>query len=247
MQKTKSKELKRQARENLNGKYKTAIAAFAAVYAINFAMEMAFSYLLANVYATAAQRVAYYVAEVLLSIVIGVLSIGITRLHLNIALGKEAKFTDIFYGFRNNSNRYFLGYILYFVFSLIAQSPTIILINTSIAQSLFSIEALVLCIASLLLTVLLGLFLQLYFYELLEKEEQSIWSCFASSVKLMRGNKMRLLYIYISFIGMCFLGFLSLFIGFLWIEPYYEQTLVCFYMDVTGTKTAENSSCGDVA
>ena len=84
-QKKKCKELKRISRENLNGKYKPAMAAFLMVIIINLLTDMPFTYLLGNVYATKTQTVIYYIAEVLLSIVVGVLQMGLIRFHLNMA------------------------------------------------------------------------------------------------------------------------------------------------------------------
>ena len=55
-----------------------------------------------------------------------------------------------------------------------------------------------------------------------------------SAIKLIRGNILRVIYISVSFIGMLVLCVLSLGIGLLWVEPYYEQTFVNLFLDVTG-------------
>ena len=71
--KKKSKELKRISRENLNGRYRLSMSVFLTVTLINLFSDLPFTYLLGNVYATKVQTVIYYIAEVLLSIVVGVL------------------------------------------------------------------------------------------------------------------------------------------------------------------------------
>lgn len=48
------------------------------------------------------------------------------------------------------------------------------------------------------------------------------------SRQIMKGNKGRLFYIYLSFIGLQILCLLSLGIGSLWVYPYQSQTLVIF-------------------
>ncbi|MEI3339838.1 MAG: DUF975 family protein [Eubacterium sp.] len=52
------------------------------------------------------------------------------------------------------------------------------------------------------------------------------------SMQHMKGNKGRLFRLWISFIGWALLGLLTLGIGFLWIEPYVNQSLTQFYQDL---------------
>ena len=49
------------------------------------------------------------------------------------------------------------------------------------------------------------------------------------SVELMKGNKIRLFLLYLSFIGWYVLGVVSFGIGFIWILPYVEATIAEFY------------------
>ena len=105
--KKKSKELKRISRENLNGRYRLSMSVFLTVTLINLFSDLPFTYLLGNVYATKVQTVIYYIAEVLLSIVVGVLQMGLIRFHLNMARKKECRISDVFYCFMNHSNSYF--------------------------------------------------------------------------------------------------------------------------------------------
>ena len=114
--KKKSKELKRISRENLNGRYRLSMSVFLTVTLINLFSDLPFTYLLGNVYATKVQTVIYYIAEVLLSIVVGVLQMGLIRFHLNMARKKECRISDVFYCFMNHSNRYFGAYIIYYAF-----------------------------------------------------------------------------------------------------------------------------------
>lgn len=92
-QKKKCKELKRISRENLNGQYQTAMGVFLSVILINILTDLPFSYLLGNVYATTTQTIIYYIAEVLLSIVVGVLQMGLIRFH--ICMAKNSRHTSL--------------------------------------------------------------------------------------------------------------------------------------------------------
>ena len=127
--KKKSKELKRISRENLNGRYRLCMSVFLTVTLINLFSDLPFTYLLGNVYATKVQTVIYYIAEVLLSIVIGVLQMGLIRFHLNMARKNECRISDVFYCFMNHSNRYFGAYIIYYAISMVAKAPFLVAKN----------------------------------------------------------------------------------------------------------------------
>ncbi|WP_455721309.1 DUF975 family protein [Agathobacter sp.] len=233
-QKKKCKELKRISRENLNGKYKPAMAAFLLVILINLLTDMPFTYLLGNVYATTVQTVIYYIAEVLLSIVVGVLNMGLIRFHLNMAKKQQIRLTDVFYCFRNRSNRYFGAYIIYYIISMIAKTPYLV------ARTFFKFKgdtlytAIGLTAVSVVLSIIVFVLLAFYMYLIISREDFGVFACLAQSIKLILGNIHRLIYIYLSFVGMLVLCLLSLGIGFLWVEPYFQQTMANFYLDVTG-------------
>ena len=52
------------------------------------------------------------------------------------------------------------------------------------------------------------------------------------SRKLMSGNKIRLFYIFLSFVPLLLLGLLSCGIALLWVSPYMNATLAEFYMSI---------------
>ena len=73
-----------------------------------------------------------------------------------------------------------------------------------------------------------------YLYLVLSRDDLSVFACLTHALKLIRGNILRVIYINVSFIGMLVLCVLSLGIGLLWVEPYYEQTFANLFLDVTG-------------
>ena len=83
-------------------------------------------------------------------------------------------------------------------------------------------------------TDILSLRYSMLFLILLEDNTKGIRQAMRESKALMQGNKGRYFYIMLSFLGWSFLGLLSFGIGFLWIGPYYTQTQVTFYRDITG-------------
>lgn len=234
MNKLRSKELKRIARQNLTGNYQNMMGGFLLIVLISFVIDLPFSMLLDTVYATTAQKIMYYVAEILISLIMSVLQIGLIHMHIMLINRKPVRATDVFFCIKNHSDRFFGGAILYFVFSTIAQAPMIIariFIGLSYEKIMTDIA---LIATSAILMIILSLALPLYYYVLITDEQLSVFKCLTKAVSLMKGNVLRLIYIELSFIGMFVLGILSLGIGFLWIEPYYQQTITCMYMEITG-------------
>ena len=74
----------------------------------------------------------------------------------------------------------------------------------------------------------------LVFYLLIDHPKMKLVEAFRVSRERMRGNKGRLFYICLSFLGWGVLAALSFGIGYLWIGPYMIQTQVGFYLDVVG-------------
>ena len=52
------------------------------------------------------------------------------------------------------------------------------------------------------------------------------------SIKMMKGHKFDLFYLYLSFIGWILLAILTLGIGLLWVIPYMQTAMAAFYLDV---------------
>mgnify|MGYP002687748682 FL=1 len=92
----------------------------------------------------------------------------------------------------------------------------------------------VLGIGGEVIAFILSLRYSMLFLILLEDNTKGIRQAMRESKALMQGNKGRYFYIMLSFLGWSFLGLLSFGIGFLWIGPYYTQTQVTFYRDITG-------------
>ena len=60
------------------------------------------------------------------------------------------------------------------------------------------------------------------------------------SRKLMSGNKIRLFYIFLSFVPLLLLGLLSCGIALLWVSPYMNATLAEFYMSIINNSNREH-------
>ena len=92
------KELKRIARDNLNGNYKIPMGAFLAATLIPLAVELPFSMLQKDAQPLPV-TIMFYVAEFPITLLSMVLSVGILQLHLSLARKKEMTLGLVFYGF----------------------------------------------------------------------------------------------------------------------------------------------------
>lgn len=66
----------------------------------------------------------------------------------------------------------------------------------------------------------------------IEHPEYSVSEAINASIAMMKGHKMRLFLLELSFIGWMILGLLTLGIGYLWLMPYMYTTVAAFYNDI---------------
>ena len=71
-------------------------------------------------------------------------------------------------------------------------------------------------------------------YLMAQYPEKGILESVADSKALMQGQKWRYFVLSLSFIGWILLCVLTLFIGFLWLDPYMQATFSAFYLERTG-------------
>jgi len=74
------------------------------------------------------------------------------------------------------------------------------------------------------------------FYVLAEDPSLSPTEALSKSQELMRGHKMRLFWLSLTFIGWFILGILTFGIGLIFVIPYYQTTMAYFYVDLRGEK-----------
>ena len=91
-------------------------------------------------------------------------------------------------------------------------------------------------LAGCILFIVPGIVLAMMFSqtELILKDDRNIsaFDAICKSARMMRGHKAQLFWLMLSFIGWLILSVLTLGIGFLFLEPYFETTLAHFYEDL---------------
>lgn len=140
-------------------------------------------------------------------VITGPLTIGQCKFFINLANRSNPKFSDLWYGFNN---------------MLRAIGVTLLVgVIVFIGTILFIIPGIILAF----------MYSQVY-YIMAENPEMSIMNCLKESARIMKGHKMDLFILELSFIGWGILMVITLGIAGLYVLPYYNATLTNFYLDI---------------
>lgn len=232
-----SAELKRMAREMLRGRYGIPMGAFVITILISCILTFPFAIVCNPVLTfSVVQIVIYFVAMLIIGMLTSCLSVGILRMHMQIARNLPFTLTDMFWAFSHNPQKFIGAGILLGLITFACFLPTFVFYGIAILLQnlvLLGIGAFLLipeCVAAIIITSRYALIMML----LVDEPQANVLAAFKESHKLMRGNLKRYIYIQFSFLGWTILGALSCYIGFLWIVPYMIQTNVNFYLELTG-------------
>ena len=230
-----SSELKSIAKGKLLGNYSVPMGAVIIFFVITFIITFFSTFTLLRTFTTSGLIVSY-LCEFIVSILLGVLSAGMSSLFLNLCRNKEYKIGDILYGFRNYPDHVIAILILLFLMVLACFLPVILLAVLSKALDLLVLDLLLILFE--VIGVVASIFLMLSYsqavYLYIDDPHMKVMDALRESKEMMRANKGRLFYLIISFIGLLLLSVLSCYIGLLWIAPYMNTTLTLFYMDLRG-------------
>ncbi len=140
-------------------------------------------------------------------ILAGPLYLGFSRYFLNFKRGNSPKLEDLFSGFKNLGGSialYFIMGIFIFLWSLLLIIPGIIA----------------------------GIRYSMSFYVLCEDPDSGAMNALNRSKELMKGNKMQLFLLGLSFLGWALCCIFTFGIGFLWLIPYMTLSMVTFYEEM---------------
>lgn len=241
-----SSELKRIARENLRGHYALPIGTTIVAGLITSAVLTPFN-LIYQFNRTDSNLIIYYIAALFINLVSIILSCGVLRIHLKLARREAPAFSDLFYYFTRRPDRFLLEGLLLIAISLACMLPGAVCLIAGIYMKSVPLTALgvLLFLAGTVAAVILSLALNFVFLLLMDHDSMSVMEAFHTSLRLMAGNKGRLFYIQLSFLGWALLAVLSCGLGMLWLSPYMNQTTVEFYRDITGELDRKNSAYED--
>lgn len=230
-----SAQLKKMARTALSGKWKTA-ALFTLLNTI-LTMLLSLCSLPFENSTTALSIAISWVISVIVSLISGLFSAGAAYFYLNISRGYEYKYTDLFYAFKADPDRFLIITMISslptMLCSLLSQLLPVPGVNASYeASAAYFAVSMILLYIGIIISWILSLFFALSHYLLLDYPEMGAIDSLRLSANLMKGNKGRYVYISLSFIGWILLSLFTLGIALFWIEPYMNMTITYFYADI---------------
>lgn len=246
--KTPSSELKKRAKQTLKGKYGLCVGMFFIIYAvimviamvymgIMFALELSSVPYEADItFAGIILRCLVFVGYLLgISLTVGLLTPGMTKAYLNLCTEKEAKLSDLLYAVQNKPLK-FIGLYLITAFAAMAWGiPYFVVLMVSVLTEFIPVMIVLLILTYLLYLIgiiMTALYLSQSVFIMLESEDKRVFACLKESIRMIKGHKGSLFYLYISFFGMLVLGYCSMGIGFLWIFPYIQCAAIHFYLEL---------------
>lgn len=232
-----SAELKASAKEHMFGRYGTAIGAWLLVTVSTMFFSFAALAFVTDT-TTIAGLCIYIAVSFALSVLTGVFSSGNAYFYLKIACGQHVTVSDAFYGFRFYPDRALLVQTWIALITYIFDLPRFItasrLPDPPGTQELLLYAACVLL--SLAAPVIISLFYGQTFFLLHDFPQYTPRELLATSRRLTAGHRLKLLYIYISFLPYLIPCILSCGIAMLWVLPYMNATLAEFYLDLVREK-----------
>ena len=162
------------------------------------------------------------------------LRIGLSYIFLRLQFHMGAKIGDLFCAFTFNSDTAVLISAFTAVLYLLCMLPFMIAaaLHSSESTWRFTVLLLALFAAGWLGTFYVRLRYILAYYLILDFPEMKADELIRGSVKLLRGHALRLLKLYLSFLPLYLLSFLSLGVAGLWVSSYSHAAEAAFYKDL---------------
>ena len=226
-----SSELKGMAREQLYGKYGSAIGAYVLMNLVISSISILVrSMLPGGTVGVVLESVVY----ILMLIISGVFTAGCTFIYLNVTCGNPINAPMIFYGFRNCREKAIRIQIYLIVRYILSAVPFAISLGLFVATNnpVFYVFIGLGCVILIAGIVYFYLKFLPAFYIIHDFPEFESAQCLELASEMMKGNMGRALYIYVSFIPLRLLALLSFGIASLWVEPYLQTTFADFYLDL---------------
>lgn len=153
----------------------------------------------------------YYVLNVLITIVLIPLNIGVAQNVLAWSRGEDVNKWKVLFGGFNSAKIFF-------------KQVGVVVMNTILC----ALWAILLIVPG----IIKGLAYSMYPYVLRDEPDLSVWQTLKKSEAIMKGYKGKLFLMYLSFVGWFILGAFTFGILYIWLTPYIMTSTVKFYDDV---------------
>ncbi len=227
--------LKATARDRLMGRYGTTIGATVLLFFIQLLIsDIVVSVINPNSIIT---FMIYLFAVTLVDILIGVFYSGVAYLYMNVIYAQPVRVNDIFHGFSSHPDKAIIIQLPFALAGALQTIPISILRNFFMNAKGTVVFNLLIAIAVMgtVASIMINLVYSQGYYLLQDFPDRSAADILRSSANLMKGNKFRLIKLYLSFIPLIILGVLALFLPLFWVDAYLESSRAAFYQDCIAT------------
>lgn len=258
-EKTSISDIKKKAKEKLLGNYSLAIGSFVILFALIYliytiasggAESLIFSEIsgdqgiseeqieaiLSNGKNEIMISILFFVLMAVVTPLVTLLTTGYLFIIREISYEREARSSGIFHTFKNHPDKVIIIALISYAVQTILTLPAFIYdrccggaYNSGITFLIYMI----LTLAGAIVTVIYDIAVSQSYLLYLDNNELDAVSYIKTSISMMKGNKWRYFCMLLSFVGYGILLIASLGIASLWIVPYYEESKVLFYRDLT--------------
>ncbi len=234
-------QLKAIAKERSLDKYGTLIAANVIIFAIQIIISGI------TTISSSGNLLIFVINQfisLIVSILLGLLVSGKAYLYMNLVYSQTISASDIFFGLKQHPEKAVTIQALFVIVDFLVSLPAALLLFFSGYNP--SMNAYIAITVALIFGIAINIYVSLTysqaFFLLHDFPDRSAKELLLTSRNLMNGNRLKLLYVNISFIPLYVLGVISLFIPLLWISVYRYATIAAFYQDLiakAGNSSAE--------
>ena len=177
-----------------------------------------------------------YMLPLFMSIVLGVLQIGMCLFFLNIVTGHSFYTFDLLYSYLHEFGKSFRLSSVLTLLNFVCFLPSNVFLDIR-ESGLRMTNELFLTLGVLQLVLFLiylpvSLALSQAFYVYLDYPDLSVSEILKMSVKIMNGKKRDLFYVRLSFLPLFLLVLITFGLGLFWFLPYYQVTMALYYLDL---------------
>lgn len=184
----------------------------------------------------------FYLLSFVVSIFIYIMNIGFIMMFMELASGRPFRISDLFTGFKHHfSTCFHLSLRMTLIQQLVVLPQTVLLFFTNYTQNASAVAIiLLLLIPCYMIYAVLSLSYSQSCYLHLDFPDYSCNQIMGYSRKIMKGHKLRLFWLELSFFPLLLLCALTLGVGNLWLTAYQQMTLVFFYLNLIENTRASN-------
>ena len=228
---TTTAQLKAIAKERSLDKYGTLITANVLIFLIQFVISGI------TTISSSGNLIIFIINQIInliVSILLGILVSGKAYLYMNLIYSQTISASDIFFGLKQHPEKAVILQSLFVVVDFLVSLPATLFMyfySRNPSTNLY-IALLIVLLVGIVINIYISLTYSQAFFLLHDFPDRSAADILLTSRNLMKGNRLRLLLLNLSFIPLYLLGVISLFIPLLWISVYRYASVAAFYQDL---------------